>query len=130
MHFTQLERHTWSTASLLTHTNTPCRHLCYHHHHHSSLPPPTTTAPPSQGFALLESELAEAYDYVSPCFPPHYNIFDSIFQMYHVQFAQVRGGQVGFFYLCLGWGKEVAVLVFVGGRWGGGGFELASLPTC
>lgn len=43
-----------------------------------------------QGFVLLESELAEAYDYVSPCFPPHYNIFDSIFQMYHVQFAQVR----------------------------------------
>jgi hypothetical protein len=27
---------------------------------------------------------------VSPCFPPHYNIFDIIFQMYHVQFAQVR----------------------------------------
>jgi hypothetical protein len=26
---------------------------------------------------------------VSPCFPPHYNIFDIIFQMYHVQFAQV-----------------------------------------
>lgn len=39
---------------------------------------------------MLEQELAEAYDFVSPCFPPHYNIFDSIFQMYHVQFAQVR----------------------------------------
>lgn len=38
---------------------------------------------------MLEQELAEAYDFVSPCFPPHYNIFDSIFQMYHVQFAQV-----------------------------------------
>jgi hypothetical protein len=43
-----------------------------------------------QGFGALESELAEAYDFVSPCFPPHYNIFDIIFQMYHVQFAQVR----------------------------------------
>jgi hypothetical protein len=42
-----------------------------------------------QGFVQLEQELAEAFDYVSPCFPPHYNIFDSIFQMYHVQFAQV-----------------------------------------
>lgn len=41
---------------------------------------------------MLEGELAEAYDYVSPCFPPHYNIFDSIFQLYHVQFAQVGGG--------------------------------------
>lgn len=46
---------------------------------------------------MLEGELAEAYDYVSPCFPPHYNIFDSIFQLYHVQFAQVshRAGQLG-----------------------------------
>ncbi len=41
------------------------------------------------GFVMLEGELAEAYDYVAPCFPPHYNIFDSIFQLYHVQFAQV-----------------------------------------
>jgi hypothetical protein len=41
---------------------------------------------------MLEGELADAYDYVSPCFPPHYNIFDSIFQLYHVQFAQVGGG--------------------------------------
>eukprot|EP00879_Flechtneria_rotunda_P009504 GHRR01009948.1.p1 GENE.GHRR01009948.1~~GHRR01009948.1.p1 ORF type:complete len:813 (+),score=297.11 GHRR01009948.1:359-2797(+) len=40
------------------------------------------------GFAALETELAEAYDFVSPCFPPQYNMFDSIFQMYHVQFAQ------------------------------------------
>jgi hypothetical protein len=43
-----------------------------------------------QGFSALEAELAEAYDFVTPCFPPHYNIFDVIFQMYHVQFAQVR----------------------------------------
>uniref|UniRef100_A0A383WAU5 Exocyst complex component Sec6 n=1 Tax=Tetradesmus obliquus TaxID=3088 RepID=A0A383WAU5_TETOB len=48
------------------------------------------------GFGALEAELAEAYDYVSPCFPPHYNIFDIIFQMYHVQFAQAMDtvGQV------------------------------------
>jgi hypothetical protein len=43
------------------------------------------------GFIRLEQELAEAFDYVSPCFPPHYNIFDSIFQLYHVQIAQVGG---------------------------------------
>ena len=43
-----------------------------------------------QGCGALEAELAEAYDFVAPCFPPHYNIFDAIFQMYHVQFAQVR----------------------------------------
>jgi hypothetical protein len=51
------------------------------------------------GFIRLEQELAEAYDFVSPCFPPHYNIFDSIFQLYHVQFAQVRG--VAFLLSCL-----------------------------
>lgn len=42
----------------------------------------------------METELAEAYDYVAPCFPPNYNIFDSIFQMYHVQFAQVGNAMV------------------------------------
>eukprot|EP00877_Chromochloris_zofingiensis_P004011 jgi/Chrzof1/13610/Cz08g04030.t1 len=40
------------------------------------------------GFGQLEGELPEAYDFVAPSFPPHYNIFDSIFQMYHIQFAQ------------------------------------------
>lgn len=45
------------------------------------------------GFGQLEGELPEAYDFVAPSFPPHYNIFDSIFQMYHIQFAQVSGMQ-------------------------------------
>lgn len=47
------------------------------------------SAPPPQGLATLESDLPEAYDYVAPCFPPGYNTFDSLFQMYHVQ---VGGG--------------------------------------
>ncbi|KAF6256967.1 exocyst complex component Sec6-domain-containing protein [Scenedesmus sp. NREL 46B-D3] len=48
------------------------------------------------GCGALEAELAEAYDFVAPCFPPHYNIFDAVFQMYHVQFAQAMDavGQV------------------------------------
>ena len=45
-----------------------------------------------QGLAALEADLPEAYDYVAPCFPPTYNAFDSLFQMYHVQVG--RGGDV------------------------------------
>ncbi|KAI8463893.1 MAG: component of the exocyst complex [Monoraphidium minutum] len=40
-----------------------------------------------QGLAALESDLPEAYDYAAPCFPPQYNAFDALFQMYHVQVA-------------------------------------------
>ncbi|GFH25541.1 uncharacterized protein HaLaN_23522, partial [Haematococcus lacustris] len=33
--------------------------------------------------------LAAAYDFVLPCFPPRHNIFDTIFQLHHVQVATV-----------------------------------------
>ncbi|GBF89218.1 exocyst complex component Sec6 [Raphidocelis subcapitata] len=39
------------------------------------------------GLAVLEADLPEAYDYAAPCFPPHLNAFDALFQMYHVQIA-------------------------------------------
>jgi hypothetical protein len=45
-----------------------------------------------------------AYDYVAPCWPPHYHVFDSVFQMVHVQVAQVRRGVI-----CLG--LDVALVV-------------------
>lgn len=38
---------------------------------------------------LLEGDLPEAYDYLAPCLPPHYAIFDTIFQHYHLRFARV-----------------------------------------
>ena len=41
-----------------------------------------------QGLAALESELPEAYDYAAPCFPPGWNAFDALFQLYHVQVGQ------------------------------------------
>jgi hypothetical protein len=57
------------------------------HPPHADLPPP----PLHQGLSLLESDLPEAYDYVAPCFPPGYNAFDALFQMYHVQVAGAEG---------------------------------------
>ncbi len=48
-----------------------------------------------QGLAALEVELPEAYDYVAPCFPPHFRVFEAIFQMYHIQFAQVTCATAG-----------------------------------
>jgi hypothetical protein len=66
-------------------------------------PPPTAVAhlpsprPPRrrQGLAQLEADLPEAYDYVAPCFPPGYNVFDSLFQMYHVQVGGGGWGEAG-----------------------------------
>lgn len=37
----------------------------------------------------VEVRLAAAYDFVLPCFPPRHNIFDTIFQLHHVQVATV-----------------------------------------
>ncbi|GAX84704.1 hypothetical protein CEUSTIGMA_g12126.t1 [Chlamydomonas eustigma] len=37
----------------------------------------------------VELDLCNIYDNVAPCFPPSYNIFDSLFQMYHVNVAEV-----------------------------------------
>ncbi|KAL6761343.1 component of the exocyst complex [Haematococcus lacustris] len=40
-------------------------------------------------YAVEEVRLAAAYDFVLPCFPPRHNIFDTIFQLHHVQVATV-----------------------------------------
>ncbi len=32
-------------------------------------------------------QLADIYDYVTPCFPPEYHIFDVIFHQYHEHLA-------------------------------------------
>ncbi|KXZ52691.1 hypothetical protein GPECTOR_9g737 [Gonium pectorale] len=37
----------------------------------------------------MTDELAAVYDYAAPCFPPSYDIFNRMFQAYHVQFATV-----------------------------------------
>lgn len=37
----------------------------------------------------LQGDLAMVYDYVAPCFPPSYNIFESMFQLHHVHVATV-----------------------------------------
>ncbi|GFR49228.1 hypothetical protein Agub_g11227 [Astrephomene gubernaculifera] len=41
------------------------------------------------GLYDVTDELAAVYDYVSPCFPPSYDIFNRLFQAYHVQLAAV-----------------------------------------
>lgn len=37
--------------------------------------------------SALEADLPQVFDYAVPCFPPSYNIFDRVFQYYHVRFA-------------------------------------------
>ncbi|KAG2492926.1 hypothetical protein HYH03_008836 [Edaphochlamys debaryana] len=41
------------------------------------------------GLYDMTDELAAVYDYAAPCFPAEYDIFNRIFQCYHVQFAIV-----------------------------------------
>ncbi|GLC43723.1 hypothetical protein PLESTM_001508500 [Pleodorina starrii] len=41
------------------------------------------------GLYEMTDELAMVYDYTAACFPPSYDIFNRVFQTYHVQFAAV-----------------------------------------
>eukprot|EP00198_Chlamydomonas_reinhardtii_P014261 XP_001703598.1 component of the exocyst complex [Chlamydomonas reinhardtii] len=41
------------------------------------------------GLYDMTDELAAVYDYVAPCFPPGYDVFNRCFQTYHVQFSVV-----------------------------------------
>lgn len=44
----------------------------------------------AQALTAKEAELPEVYDYVAPCFPPAFRVFEAVHQMYHIQFAQAR----------------------------------------
>jgi hypothetical protein len=50
---------------------------------------PSSLYPPTRPLLCVcvhaQADLADAYDHVAPCFPPAYNIFETLFQMYHVQ---------------------------------------------